>query len=501
MKAGRIVMIVVGSIVALIGFGMLVGGVGALIGYATQRDDGYFRTGTVRLASPTYAITSDNIDLESEPGPSDWLVDRGALGTVKLDLDPARPDTPLFAGIGPSDEVNAYLEGVGRDQIRDIDLSPDRVVYRRLSGGAPPGAPADETFWVAQVTASEPAELTWEVESGDWTVVMMNADASRAVDLEARLGIKVDWFLPAAIVLTLLGLGLLAGGTALIVVGGRALTRRPEAEVAVEDEAGAVTPAEEVASAAAVAAAPPGVPTPPPPEPYPLRLSGRLDADGSRWLWVVKWLLAIPHYLILVFLWIAFAVVTLIAFFAILFTGRYPRGLLDFNVGVLRWSWRVGFYSFSALGTDRYPPFTLQPADYPAELTLQPPDTLSRGLVLVKWWLLAIPHYLVISVIGTGWWLGWWEADRSGWVLRGGLGLIGLLVLFAGVSLLFSGRYPPGIFAFLMGLNRWVYRTVVYAALMTDRYPPFRLDQGGDDPAPAATTSVASPARTTMPEP
>ena len=230
---------------------------------------------------------------------------------------------------------------------------------------------------------------------------------------------------------------------------------------------------------------------------YPVRIEGQLQRDLSRWLWLVKWILAIPHYIVLAFLWLAFIVVTVIAFFAILFTGRYPRGLFEFNVGVLRWSWRVGFYSFSALGTDRYPPFSLGPADYPATLVVAYPAQLSRGLVLVKWWLLAIPHYLVLGVFGTGWWTGWWGRGNREWEngFTYSIGLIGLLVLFAAVALLFRGRYPAGLFAFVMGLNRWTYRVVAYATLMTDVYPPFRLDQGEDEPVvPAAPPDAGTPA-------
>ena len=134
---------------------------------------------------------------------------------------------------------------------------------------------------------------------------------------------------------------------------------------------------------------------------------------------------------------------TVVAGFAILFTGRYPRRIFDFNVGVLRWTWRVGFYSYSALGTDKYPRFSLadDPA-YPARLEVEYPERLSRGLVLVKWWLLAIPHYLIVAIFTGGAWSAW--SDDGDGVLYGAAGgLIGLLVLFAGLALLFTSRYPP----------------------------------------------------------
>ena len=168
-------------------------------------------------------------------------------------------------------------------------------------------------------------------------------------------------------------------------------------------------------------------------------------------------------------------------------TGRYPKGIFDFNVGVLRWTWRVLYYAGpGGLGTDRYPPFTTdEVAGYPASLDVVYPAELSRGLVLVKWWLLAVPQYLVLAFIaggGAGWW--WSDTWRNGGGAWSG-GLVALLVLIAAVILLFTGRYPRPLFALIIGLNRWVFRVIAYASLMTDRYPPFRLDQGGREPRPA----------------
>ena len=225
---------------------------------------------------------------------------------------------------------------------------------------------------------------------------------------------------------------------------------------------------------------------------YPVHVDASLEPGMSRWLWLVKWFLAIPHFVVLAFLWAAFVVVSVAAFFAILFTGRYPRAMFEFNVGVLRWTWRVSYYTYGALGTDRYPPFTLADVpDYPAHFDVDYPTHLSRGLVLVKWWLLAIPHYLVVGVfLGGGTWALWRATDNT----AGAPGLIGLLVLIAAIVLAFTGRYPQQIFDFVLGMNRWALRVGAYAALMTDDYPPFRLDLGGHEDAGTMTLAAPSTA-------
>ena len=158
---------------------------------------------------------------------------------------------------------------------------------------------------------------------------------------------------------------------------------------------------------------------------------------------------------------------------------------------MLRWTWRVNYYAYSALGTDRYPPFTLADVpDYPAQLYVPYPEHLSRGLVLVKWWLLVLPHLVIVGFfVGGGAWLAL-RSDTQSYSWTAG-GLIGVLVLVAAVILAVTGRYPRGLYDLILGLNRWVLRVAAYASLMTDAYPPFRLDTGGRDPATAVIAPTA----------
>jgi hypothetical protein len=456
---GHVLLVVFGSIVSLLGVALLGAGGTALWADLTQRDeDGFLTTPTEPFETETFAITSESIDLLEGGEGGEWLLTEGVLGNVRI-TGQSTDGGDVFIGIGATDEVEAYLEGVEHDEVRDIDFEPFSVDYRRFRGGEPAEPPGEQDFWAAAASGSGRQSAVWEAESGDWTIVLMNADGSPGITADVSAGAEANFLLWLAIGLIAAGTLILAGGVTMIVFGVRGASARTVAAHAAEG------------ASVAGAAARPTV--------YPAAVSGELGPDLSRWLWVVKWLLAVPHYIVLAFLWLAFTVLTLVAFFAILFTGRYPRGIFDFNLGVLRWTWRVGFYSYWALGTDRYPPFSLgEEPDYPATLHIDYPERLSHWLPLVKW-LLAIPHLILVGIFVGGWGWGW---DWGGAWAFGLAGLVGVLVVIAGFVLLFTGRYPPSLFDFTLGLDRWVLRVATYVTLMRDEYPPFRLDMGSSEP-------------------
>jgi hypothetical protein len=461
MKPGRIVAIVVGSLLAIPSLAVVVGGTAVTVASAIEAgDDGYFDETLDRLSTATAAITTEDLDFRTDPGPR-WAMDVLDV-SVRLQVTAVDEGAELFVGIGPDAAVETFLSGISRDEIRDVRWDGD-VRYRAIPGersaAQPPGG---EDFWVASTSGTGPLVLEWDVSEGEWIAVLMNADGSPGMLADVTVGVRSGALLGIGIAMIVVGVVFLAAAVAIILAGAR--RREAEAEAAPEV---------------------PSALEPRPSAAHPVLLEAAVDSPLSPWMWLVKWLLAIPHFIVLALLWVAFALLTVIAGIAILFTGRYPRGIFDFNVGVMRWSWRVLFYAASGgLGTDRYPPFSLgAEPDYPATLDVAYPAELSRGLVLVKWWLLAIPHYLVLALMvggGVGW---WWSDDWGAGVGTWGGGLVGLLVFIAAVTLLFTGRYPQPLFDLIVGLNRWAFRVFAYAALLTDRYPPFRLDQGGREPS------------------
>ncbi|MET4059292.1 hypothetical protein ABIB35_000823 [Arthrobacter sp. UYP6] len=542
MRTGKIIMLVVGSLLILIGLGLAAGAAAVGVLNARQGDNRFFSVPEETYAVDSYALTVPEIEVDQGVTSAD------EVATLRVQGVATDAGQELFLGIGPRSAVDRYLLDVQHSELQRVNFSPFRAYYLEMEGSDSPAPPGEQDFWAVTSSGSGQQSLEWNLDQGDWTVVVMNADGSRPVAADLQMGVRSDFLQPVTWALLISSIVFLVAGIALVVIGASGLRRPP---VGPAPGGGPPQPAEQYGAGApqtygqmqdrygpgqlppsgnravrpggasalgmagaAGAAAGAGVRDAALSGPrYPARLYGELEPNLSRWMWLVKWFLAIPHYIVLFFLWIAFFVTTVVAGFAILFTGRYPHGLFDFNVGVVRWSWRVTFYATRVLGTDRYPPFTLDRTDYPADFSVDYPRELSRWLVLIKWWLLVIPQALVVSAFtqaavvvnrfyisggqGQEWSGGWtqmvpggmwaaawdegWEGAPAAVVSTQGLSLLTLLVLIAVVILLFRGRYPRHLFDLLMGLNRWSYRVLAYAALMRDDYPPFRLDQGPAD--------------------
>lgn len=400
--------------VLLAGAGLTLAGAAAVLDAAVlqQGGQGFVGTTSERYAVDTYAITSQQLDVVVD----DSLPAAGRTGPIAnffLTATPAVPGQEIFVGVGPQADVARYLGQVDHSELTQIRLDPFRASYRDVDGSTFPDLPGDQDFWATSAEGSSAQQIRFDLRSGSRAVVIMNADGSRAVTVDLQAGVRSTFLAPVGWGSLSLGAALLAAGTMLVVAGASGLGRssaRPD-----------LLPGRSAVGT------------------YPVRLHASLNPGLSCWLWLVKWILAVPHYLVLAVLWPGLVLTTVVAGVAVLFTGRYPRALFDFNVGVLRWSWRVGFYAGAALGTDRYPPFTLASTDYPADLQVDYPAHLSHGLVLVKSWLLALPHLIILAVV-TGNLSSWWATDTGRSAGVPGISLLGLLVVVAGFFLLITQR-------------------------------------------------------------
>lgn len=480
MRTSRIAMLITGCLSTLVGLALLTASGFVLWGYLLQRDGGEITLPEENFTTSSNALVSEDISMFDSAHRSSML-GLDDLGTISLRVTSIEPRQRVFVGIGPTAQVDNYLAGVAHTVVNDVDFDPFRVSYDQVAGADTAAPPTLQPLWSSQVSGLGEQRLSWDLQNGSWTVVIMNADGSPGVSVDIQPGVHFDFLGPLAVALLAATAVFLLIGVPLIVIGAVGLGRH--------EQPGGVGATTDERSPDDVPAASNRNPV------YPATLTGHLEEGLSRWLWVVKWVLAIPHYVVLFFLGMAFVVTTVVAGFAILFTGKYPRRIFEFNVGALRWLWRVQFYTYSALGTDRYPPFTLRSTDYPADFAVEYPETLSRGLVLVKWWLLAIPHYLILAILAGGWYAGFRIASDDGDLGSAGQpwffsSVLGLLVIVAGCSLLFANRYPRGLFDLVMGINRWAFRVAAYAALMRDEYPPMRLDQGDDEPRPIKKLSA-----------
>ena len=184
---------------------------------------------------------------------------------------------------------------------------------------------------------------------------------------------------------------------------------------------------------------------------YPLRFDVEYPESLSRWAIFIKWLLAIPHLIVLYLLGLIAGLFLLIAFLSILFTRRFPRGLFDFIVNVYRWNANV--LAYAGLLRDEYPPFSWDAGKYPVTFEVDYPEEMGRFLPLIKW-LLVIPHIIALMFVFT---------------------IATLLWFIAFFAILFTGKFPRGMFDFIVGAIRWNYRVNAYAYLLRDEYPPFSL--------------------------
>ena len=181
---------VAAGLAGLLSLGLLAAGGLLLWGDSKTDEQGYLNTSTERFATNTYALSTDRLDVDLDG--ASWIINRDSFGKVRLTVEP-NDGKPVFAGIARTADVERYLRGAGHELVTDLEYAPFRADYRRLDGDRAPARPAAQDFWAASAQGPGRQTLTWDVDDGDWSVVVMNADASRGVDADVKAGAQVDF--------------------------------------------------------------------------------------------------------------------------------------------------------------------------------------------------------------------------------------------------------------------------------------------------------------------
>jgi len=457
MSAGKVALLVFGIIFLLVAVGlMFAGGTLIWVDQALKDDEGFITTDDIDLepgtpgTQVTHAIITRPADIDLE---EKWVWGVIDLATIKVEVKNNNSSKQVFIGIAKESDVEDYLNSVSYNEITEFRIHPYRVYYEYHAGSSEPEeAPTDQEFWEVSSSGAGTRSLEWELESGTWVLVLMNADGSAGIDLSGSIGIKVPWII-------WLGIGLLIGGIVVLIIGVLMVyfaARRPMVSggtkgtvSSISDDSGTVIAEKSNGYPASLDID------------YPDRALNRLSTF-FRIIWIIP--IAIILGLVTSPLWsesdgcsyqyAAGGILFLPIILMLLFRQKYPRWWFDWNVALTKFAARV--YAYLALLRDEYPSTD---EDQAVHIEIAYPDAkqdLNRWLPLVKWFL-AIPHYFVLFFLSIA-------------------ALV--YVVIAWFAILFTGRYPRGLFDFVAGLFRWYLRVAVYAFLLTtDRYPPFSLSE------------------------
>lgn len=213
---------VAAGLAGLLSLGLLAAGGLLLWGDSRKDEDGFLSTRTERFATATHALATDNLDIDLDG--ADWIIDQDRLGTVRLTVEPNEAE-PVFIGVAPTSDVSRYLAGTTHERVTDLDYAPFRADYQRQTGDRRPADPAAQRFWTASAHGAGRQTLTWDVDEGDWSIVVMNEDGSEGVDVGVKAGAELGFLSSAGWGALVSGLIVLSVAALLAVLGIRTRPR------------------------------------------------------------------------------------------------------------------------------------------------------------------------------------------------------------------------------------------------------------------------------------